>query len=146
MGFFIGLKLWTQNPVLGIGPGAWRPASGMPIESHSLYGQLLGELGTAGLIAFGLMIFAIASRLRMLLRNLRRDYDMPKQEPVYHLAQAIALSTVLLLVMGLFGHNLYRYNYVWYAAFSSVLVRSYRARPADEYAESWYPGWTGAWA
>lgn len=146
MGFFIGLKLWTQNPVLGIGPGAWRPASGMPIESHSLYGQLLGELGTAGLIAFGLMIFAIASRLRKLFRNLRRDYDMPKQEPLYHLAQAIALSTVLLLVMGLFGHNLYRYNYVWYAAFSSVLVRSYRARPADEYAESWYPGWTGAWA
>ena len=54
--------------------------------------------------------------------------------------------TVLLLVMGLFGHNLYRYNYVWYAAISSVLVRSYRAHPVENEAGAWSPGWAGAWA
>src|SRR5207237_4069541 len=85
MGFFIGLKLWQQNPVLGVGPGAWIPASGMPIESHSLYGQMLGELGTCGTAAFALLLFAVARRLRMLFRNLRRDYELPKQEPLYHL-------------------------------------------------------------
>jgi O-antigen ligase len=146
MGFFIGIKLWQQNPVLGIGPGAWRPASGMPIESHSLYGQMLGELGTLGTAAFGLLLFSITRRLRTLFRNLNRDYQLPKQEPLYHLAQAIAVSTLLLLVMGLFGHNLYRYNYVWYAAFSSVLVRSYRIRPVEYEAGNWYPGWAGTWA
>jgi hypothetical protein len=130
-GFFIGLDLWQRFPVSGVGPGAWRPASGTKIESHSLYGQLLGELGTLGLLAFALMLAAIVQSLRKLFRLLREESPVPSADPVYHLAQAIALSTALLLLMGLFGHNLYRYNYVWYCAFLSVLVRS-RGRRAEE--------------
>src|SRR6516164_5096178 len=45
-GLMNGLKLWTEYPVSGCGPGAWRKATGSLIESHNLYGQLLGEMGT----------------------------------------------------------------------------------------------------
>lgn len=134
-GFFIGLDLWQRFPLTGVGPGAWRPASGMKIESHSLYGQLVGELGTIGLMAFALMLTAIVQSLRKLFRLLREESATPSADPVYHLAQAIALSTALLLVMGLFGHNLYRYNYVWYCAFLSVLVRSSGRAAAEQLPE-----------
>ena len=43
-GFLMGMKLWGRYPVSGVGPGAWRPATGSAIESHNLYGQLAGEL------------------------------------------------------------------------------------------------------
>src|SRR5262249_11681298 len=41
-GLVVGLELWGQNPLTGCGPGAWRPASGRMLESHNLYGQVLG--------------------------------------------------------------------------------------------------------
>lgn len=141
VGFFVGLQLWQQFPLLGVGPGAWRPASGMPIESHSLYGQLCGELGTMGIMAFTILVFAIFRRLRTLFRWLRQEFENPRLAPPYHLGQALALSTVLLLVMGLFGHNLYRYNFVWYAAFSSVLVRSYRFDASGQETDEWQEPW-----
>ncbi|MBX7106053.1 MAG: O-antigen ligase family protein [Gemmataceae bacterium] len=144
VGFLTGLEMWGRYPLFGFGPGAWRPATKMPIESHNLYGQLAGELGTAGIVMFGTLLYAIVRNLRNVQRRLRRDVDDPRGEPLYHLVQAIGVSTVLLLLMGVFGHNLYRYNYVWYAAFSSVLVRSYRPREAA--VPVWSAGGTGAWA
>ena len=48
LGLTTGFSLWAANPLNGIGPGAWRPATGSKIESHNLYGQLIGELGTLG--------------------------------------------------------------------------------------------------
>ncbi len=51
-GLIMGLQQWANNPLTGIGPGAWRPANNTKIESHNLYGQLLGETGTLGGLAF----------------------------------------------------------------------------------------------
>src|SRR5262249_30510941 len=50
-GLRTGAKLWQSNPFTGCGPGAWRPASGSKIESHNLYGQIIGELGSVGILA-----------------------------------------------------------------------------------------------
>ena len=47
-GLTMGLELWLRNPIAGVGPGAWKPATGQEIESHSLYGQLGGVHGTLG--------------------------------------------------------------------------------------------------
>jgi O-antigen ligase len=146
MGFFIGMDLWSRFPLTGAGPGAWRPASGMKIESHNVYGQIVGELGTLGAAAFLLLLASIGFGIRQLLRMIRRHEIEPRHEPLYHLAQAMAISMLLLLLMGLFGHNLYRYNYVWYAAFLTVLLQSYRRRIANESVEEGGPAWTAAWA
>src|SRR5207248_330446 len=51
-GLFMGFDLWAASPLTGVGPGAWRPATRSTIESHNLYGQLVGETGTLGLVAF----------------------------------------------------------------------------------------------
>jgi len=145
-GFFIGLNLWSRFPLTGVGPGAWRPASGMKIESHNLYGQMLGELGTVGAMAFLIMLLAIGLGVRKMLKQIKAHESQPRTLPLYHLVQAIGLSTLLLLLMGLFGHNLYRYNYVWYAAFCSVLLRSYQPQYSEETVYEGGPAWTPAWA
>jgi hypothetical protein len=54
-------------------------------------------------------------------------------------------SLFLLLFLGFFGHNAYRYNWAWYAAFTAVAVgvceerlRSMAFAPAvDEDTQGW---------
>jgi len=145
-GLFIGLDLWSRYPISGVGPGAWQPASRRTIESHNLYGQVLGELGTVGAIAFAFMIGAIALGVRRVIRQIRMNEESPRANPLFHLCQAIALSTLLLLFEGNFGHNLYRCNYLWHCAFVSVAVRAYRLQLADDYADDEAEDWVPAWA
>ncbi|MFL5327962.1 MAG: O-antigen ligase family protein [Gemmataceae bacterium] len=145
-GFFIGMELWSKYPLTGVGPGAWRPATGRAIESHNLYGQLVGELGTFGALAFGVFLFAVLRGLRQLFRLVREHVPDPGQEPVYHLAQALTVCVFLLLFEGVFGHNLYRYNYLWYCAFVSVALRAYRQRVTQSVAEIESEQWVPAWA
>src|SRR5262249_408973 len=62
--FFIVLDLWRDNPVTGCGPGLWKVASGEELESHNLYGQVLGEMGTLGAITFGATLVAAWANMR----------------------------------------------------------------------------------
>src|SRR5439155_23306090 len=47
-GLKIGLRLFEKNPVTGVAPCAWKPATKRDLESHNLYGELLGEIGILG--------------------------------------------------------------------------------------------------
>jgi O-antigen ligase len=129
-GFFIGLDLWSAFPVSGCGPAAWRPATGRKIESHNLYGQLVGELGTIGLVAFVFMVVVLLWNLRT-LRRFSRPGGLAPDRGLFRLAQAMTASTLLLLFQGVFSHNLYRFNWLWYCAFTAVGVAICKARAAD---------------
>jgi O-antigen ligase len=127
-GFFTGLKLWAEHPLTGVGPAAWRPASGSKIESHNLYGQLVGELGTLGLMAF----LFLAGTLMWNLRRLKRmTHPIRGDTPdllLHQMSKSIFASTILLFCMGVFGHNLLRYNWAWYCAFTAVALGVCRER------------------
>jgi hypothetical protein len=60
--------------------------------------------------------------------------------------QAMALSTLLLLFEGMFGHNLYRYNWVWYCAFTSVALAAVRQRATAPDTDVISPARTDGWA
>jgi O-antigen ligase len=138
-GLMMGFDLWAANPLTGVGPGAWKPATGAEIESHSLYGQLLGELGAAGAVTF-------AAILGCFVWNVRRAGKVRKAHPewandlVCRLPAAVGLSVFLLLFMGFFGHNLFRFTWLWYGGFL-IIARYCLARreaeveeyPPDEY-------------
>ncbi len=111
-GFFTGLDLWNQEPLSGCGIGAWRMATESEIESHNLYGQLLGETGTLGALTFLFLLFAFASNVRSIRARSGSTRDF-----VPALAVGIGQSILLLLVEGNFSHNLFRYNWAWFAAF-----------------------------
>lgn len=130
-GFFTGLRLWADNPGTGVGPGAWRPASGSDIESHNLYGQVLGETGTLGTLAFLGLLAAFWANVRWVRRAYAaRPYWVP--DFPLRLSQAIGVTVLLLLFEGNFGHNLYRNTWVWYAAMLTVAVECVRRRAAQD--------------
>lgn len=117
-GFFTGLQLWQAYPLSGVGPGAWRPATGSPLEAHNLYGQLVGELGTLGLLAFAMLLIAYWHNCRR-LRALAQLPIHPAGAAwlPFTLGRAVGAAIALLLLLGLFGHNLFRYTWLWYAGF-----------------------------
>ena len=131
-GLLNGFSLWAQNPLSGVGPGAWRPATGSGVESHNLYGQILGELGSLGALAFGSVIACFAwnlYRCRAIRKQLPQESnDLPAQIPM-----AIGIALFLLLFMGNFGHNLFRFTWLWYGGFLIVARHCLEVRLAESH-------------
>ena len=48
----------------------------------------------------------------------------------YLVARSVFLTVVLMLLMGCAGHNLYRYNWQWFAAFGAIALHCARTRVA----------------
>jgi O-antigen ligase len=111
-----GMELWVENPATGVGPGVWRPATGSKLESHNLYGQLMGELGSLGIIAFGAILICYWMNLRW-VRQHRLRHPEQSDSFIYHLAGAVGMGIFLMLFEGNFGHNLFRHNWLWYGGF-----------------------------
>jgi hypothetical protein len=130
-GLYIGLRLMQRFPLLGCGPGAWIPASGSIVESHNLYGQVLGELGTAGVVTFLGVLGALWLMICEINRWYRARPDLPR-DFLGHLATAIAIALVQLLFLGFGAHNLYRFNWVWYGGFLVVACSCLRERALRE--------------
>jgi hypothetical protein len=115
-GLVTGFRLWGENPINGIGPGAWRPATRSKIESHNLFGQLMGELGTLGVATFLAVLFAFWANLRA-VKKLRGHFPEWQNDLLFTLPRAVGVGVFLLLFMGNFGHNLFRFTWLWYGGF-----------------------------
>ena len=126
-GLILGLELWARYPITGCGPGAFRPATGSAMEPHNLYGQLLGEMGTLGALAFLGVLVAFWVNLRRVKRVYQDNLEWERGF-LYHLPRAIALGLLLLLFEGNFGHNLFRFNWLWYGGFLVVAQHCVRER------------------
>ena len=118
-GLITGFQLWAANPLNGVGPGAWRPATRSEIESHNLYGQLVGELGMLGFLSFTAMIGCFWLNLRR-VAAIRRAYPEWRNDLVLQVPAAVGTTVFLLLFMGNFGHNLFRFTWLWYGGFLIV--------------------------
>lgn len=94
----------------------------MPIESHNLYAQIVGEMGTIGLIAFVSILVCFWSNLRWMKRY-RRAHPDRANEFTFNLCNSIGVRLFLMLLMGNFGHNLFRHNWLWYGGF--VVIARY---------------------
>jgi O-antigen ligase len=131
-----GFELIAAYPLSGIGPGAWRPATKSPLESHNLYGQLCGEMGLAGVFAFGAILACFGANFLAIRRGALRD-PAGTNAFEHHLAAAVAMAVFLLLFEGNFGHNLFRHNWLWFGGFliiaRHVMDRRIRAELADEF-------------
>ncbi len=147
VGFLTGIELFGANPLTGIGPGAWRPATNSKVESHNLYGQLLGETGLLGALSFGAILLAFFVTLRRVSRARRAD-PVCETDLVYQVPIAVGAGVLLMLFLGNFGHNLFRFNWLWYGGFLAVAAECVRRRelenPTDEevyFVESYSVSW-----
>src|SRR5262249_25960457 len=102
--------------------------------AHNLYAQTAAELGTLGLLSLALTSFCFWRNKRETVR-LYRDNGW---EPDFanYVSRSAWLAVVLLLFMGAAGHNLYRYNWLWYGAFQAVALHCARVRAAEPLAET----------
>jgi O-antigen ligase len=139
-GFLTGLELWQKYPLTGCGPGAWQPATETKLESHNLYGQVLGELGTLGTLAFAGFLLGCWSNIRR-IRQLHQITGAGEGDWCFHLSQSIAMALILMLLLGFFGHSLFRFNWMWYGGF--LMIARYCMEQRWRTLQSLSYGWHG---
>ncbi|MDP2896294.1 MAG: O-antigen ligase family protein [bacterium] len=127
-GFSTGLRMFVQRPIFGVGMGCFAAYSqeqlGEPrMDAHNLYGELLGQLGIVGTIAFFVLVTITFKNAIFVTREVRRG-NVPRASPVAWISWAIIMTLVLLLFEGWASHNLDRYNWLWAAAMA-VLARDF---------------------
>ncbi|MBN2580011.1 MAG: O-antigen ligase family protein [Pirellulales bacterium] len=141
-GFNDGLRLWSKNPLLGIGPGAFGTVMGHGFQTHNLYGQTLSELGTCGGAALALVLLAFLANVWQARQFMRRGPPGAGVFP-YQVSLAVGTAVVLLLFMGWGGHNLFRYHWLWYGAFLVIALHCQRQEVEHaweaEFVPDYYP-------
>lgn len=143
-----GFKLWMQSPITGVGAGCYAVARGVEfgiyMSSHNMLGELIAESGVIGLTAFGFFIWAVFTTLRRARRWLIRNGETADNRMMYGLIDGIMVSYGLLFLLGLAGHNLYRYNWFFFGALVTVIWQqvaqqidrqSTREEPAEGHVE-----------
>ncbi len=136
-GLYTGIRLWQDSPFTGCGPGAWIPASGGTLESHNLYGQVLGELGSIGALAFVCMLLGFWTNVRWIKKTYQQHPEWG-HDFLYHVSQSVWLAVILLLFEGNFSHNLYRYMWLWYGGFLIIARYCVQQRVLSEAWAAWY--------
>jgi len=130
-GFVVSWKMFKQVPFTGVGAGGknfigyrmehhideeGREAA---LQAHNLYGEVLAEFGLLGAIlllglSVSIMRCCIAVKSILKLEGESESFS-------FNLAGAIICTLLLLLFLGLGGHNFYRPIWLWLAAWSAVL-------------------------
>ncbi|HBT77955.1 MAG TPA: hypothetical protein DEB39_13765 [Planctomycetaceae bacterium] len=132
-GFWGGIRNFENSPIWGIGPECHPFTTPTKLQTHQLYGQIIGELGLIGIFAFLSLLGAILFnhweiiQLRKTLRDVGREKDA---DYCYRVSGGVVITVFLLLLLGLGGHNMLRYTWVWYAAFQGIAVSILREKVA----------------
>ncbi len=129
-GFLAAWQMAEDRPVTGVGIGNFLPyrvalGDGVALVAHNLPGQILGEMGWLGLLAFAWLVWVLwrnTVRLEQDAHSAATEGDLSVSEAeIYRsLAQSIRLTLALGLLFGLSLHNGLRYNWIWMAALASL--------------------------
>jgi O-antigen ligase len=121
-GLKAGLAFFIERPLTGVGignfPFHFALAGKGWFEPHNMVAKLIGELGLLGIISFSFFIFTYYKALK----RIRKFYVGKLRPPDFylHIRTAILVALLMLFVQGLFGHNLYRFNWYIFAAFLAI--------------------------
>jgi O-antigen ligase len=120
-----GLGMILQGNILGVGPGCFLIARsyyfGYYMESHNIYGQVMGDLGIPGTIVAILFVRQIFSYLNRSKAKLKKDGR--KNEAIYVFASAVIVSLASRLFVSMASHGLYFFFYYVVAALSVSIAR-----------------------
>jgi len=141
-GLRVGAQMFMDRPLLGVGVGNFGVAHALLysppqdrswLESHNLVAQVGGETGILGLVAFAGFVIACmrgAARVGSMLSSV----DTIEAKGIVAVCRACMAAFWLLLVFGLFGHNMMRYNWYLNAGLVSacLIMATSLATPASE--------------
>jgi O-antigen ligase len=134
-GIMWGFYLFGQSPFNGYGPGSFVYCTGKGLQPHNLYGQVLSEMGLLGGLALIGLLLCYWRNVREVRRLAETGASKPSMSFALQVTRAAGFNLVLLLALGCGGHNLYRYNWQWFAAFTAIAVCCARKQTAT--AETW---------
>ncbi len=138
-----GLKMLADRPLFGVGIRCYGAANGMQyssgrswLEAHSLYLQVLGEIGLVGTLAFFSFLLEMLRLNRRTAQRLRDSQEDWAFERV--VLDAMFAGLVVLLFSGIFGHSLLRRTWFVFAATALAIHRSslLQSAPATQTAAS----------
>ena len=121
--FWKAVDIWKENPIFGVGPHCFGIASGTKMQAHSLYAQTLSELGSLGVLALVSLVLCYFLNY-FEARRIYRAVPFPHEALFcYRVVQATAIIVLQLLFLGVGGHNLFRFTWLWNAAFAALALR-----------------------
>lgn len=140
-GLFAGLEIFRRFPVTGVGIGNFALyrelyVDKIGLDAHNIPGEVLGELGLVGAVAFGLFFLAMCLNTRKLLQY-GSEYQQLTGNDIYRLLGVALFDAVVLLVYaGISCHTLQYYQWYWFAAFLMLAVTFVKSevQRADELA------------
>src|SRR5205814_7213308 len=116
--------MFKSNPLTGVGTTMFidsrGAASGHWLNVHSLYFQILAELGLLGTLAFGFFLFSIFQQNQRMRQELEKLPDCPQW--LSNFPRACNLALIGLLVAGYSSHSLYRDNWYLLVGFSTAAI------------------------
>lgn len=132
-GFRTGMELFGKSPLYGFGPGNAQHYTSTKLQTHNFLGQVAGELGSIGLLAYGFLAFCITLNYlySRLYWKVLRTRCPAADSYLFQVSQAIFIALLLLIMMGIGSHNAYRYTWVWYAAFQGMAVVALKKKVDD---------------
>lgn len=120
-----GFDMILKGNILGVGPGCFLFARGhyygYTMESHNIYGQVMGDLGIPGtIVAFFFMrhIFIYLVNSRKHLVTIGRENSF-----LFFITTAILVSLATRLFVSMASHGLYFYYFYVIAALSVAIAR-----------------------
>ena len=136
-GFIVGMEMYHRFPWLGVGIGNFKEyrvayLDRVDLHAHNLLGQLLGETGMIGTVAFIFMMLVTFWNINKLINQARGNPQTDTGKIMENLGIAFREIMWLLLFTGISSHNLYKIYWIWIAAFALVgtrLMQSLAALP-----------------
>ena len=122
-GFTDGINNWLSRPITGAGPGGHMVASGSNLGAHNLPGQVAGELGTLGIIAFLFLFSCFGINHYKNWKNYKYLREKNLDKEIRYCWWVSIGSMYALAMMGMQGiglHNAYFYPWVWFGAFLAL--------------------------
>jgi len=132
IGLIHGLEMVLKGNILGVGPGCYLIARSYYfsyyMESHNIYGQVLGDLGIPGVIV---TFFFIKHVFKNLIETKNRlDENDKKYSFLFYLSLGIQVSLIVRLFVSMGSHGLY--YFYWYVL-AAVSIALYSIADADTF-------------
>lgn len=114
-----------KGHILGVGPGCYMIARGRyfghTMMSHNIYGEVIGDLGIPGTIAW---VFFIIHIFRNFIKTKKKLISLSMEKSfLYRLTIGLQISLIIRLFISLGSHGLYYVYWYLIAALSIVLLR-----------------------
>jgi O-antigen ligase len=122
-----GVNMFVARPLTGVGVGNFAVAfasgdysdRGTWLKAHSMYVQLIAELGIVGVLAFVPLVIYLMRRNFRLRKKLKQEGI--NNDLVKWVSYAVTCSVGALFFTAIFGHSLFRLHWYWCCGLTVVL-------------------------